>query len=104
MISSGDVFICIVVGLAVSLAILDAARTMLDGWPEQGVGFQVERRLTPWLLAFFAGPALLFDRTAEGWREGTFDRGDIMSGVLITTGWAAIYGFLLLKLVHLLGA
>jgi len=104
MMSVGDVFICLVVGLAIPLAILDAARTMLERLPEQGTGFQIERRWTPWLLATFAGPALMFDRVAEGWREGAYSRGDILSGALITAGWAMIYGFLVLKIVHFLGA
>lgn len=104
MMSGGDVFICLVVGLAVPLAILDAARTMLEGLPEQASEFQVERRLAPWLLALFAGPALLFDRVAQGWREGAFSRGDILSGVIITAGWATLYGFLILKAAHFLGA
>lgn len=104
MISGADVFISLVVGLAVPLAILDAARTMLEGLPEQVAGFQVEWRLTPWLLALFAGPALLFDRVAEGWREGAYSRSDIFSGIFITAGWATIYGFLLLKALHFFGA
>lgn len=104
MMSGGDVFICLVVGLAVPLAILDAARTMLEGLPEQGAGFQIERRWTPWLLALLAGPALLFDRVAEGWREGAYSRSDILSGALITAGWATIYGFVVLQVVHFLGA
>jgi len=104
MMTGGDVFISLVVGLAVPLAILDAARTMLDGLPEQGPGFQVERRWTPWLLAMFAGPALMFDRVAEGWREGAYSRSDILSGVLITAGWATIYGFVVLRVVHFFGA
>lgn len=104
MMSGGDLFICLVVGLAVPLAILDAARTMLEGLPEQGQGFQIERRWMPWLLALLAGPALLFDRVAEGWREGAFGRSDIVSGIVITAGWATIYGYLLLKAVHFFGA
>ena len=83
----------------------DAARTMLgDRLPAQDEGFQLESRLTPWLLALFAGPALLFDRLAKGWREGALSRADIASGAFITAGWAGIYGFILLKGAHFLGA
>ena len=105
MMTSGDLFVCLVAGMAVPLAILDAARTMLDDrLPVQGEGFQFERRLTPWLLGLFAGPALLFDRVAEGWRERTLSKADILSGAFITVGWAAIYGFVLLQAAQFLGA
>jgi hypothetical protein len=105
MITSGELFVCLVAGLAVPLAILDAARTVLEGrLPVQGDGLQLERRLVPWFLGFFAGPALLFDRIAEGWREGTLSGPDIASGAFITAGWAAIYGFVLLKAAQFLGA
>jgi hypothetical protein len=103
--TSGDLFVCLIAGLAVPLAILDAARAVLDErLPVQGDGLQFERRLTPWLLALFAGPALLFDRVATGWREGALSRADISSGIFITIGWAMIYGFVLLKSVQYLGA
>lgn len=105
MLTSGDLFVCLVAGLTVPLAILDAVRTTLDGrLPAQEQGFQIERRLMPWLLALFAGPALLFDRVAEGWKEGALSRADIASGAFITAGWAFVYGFVLLKIVHYLGA
>lgn len=103
--TSSDLFVCLVVGMAVPLAILDAARTILaGGLPVQDEGFQFERRLAPWLLALFAGPALLFDRIVEGWREGTLSKADIASGVFITVGWAGIYGFVLLQAARFLGA
>jgi hypothetical protein len=94
----GDVFVCLVAGLAVPLAILDAARTILDDTlPLQINGLQFERRALPWILALLAGPALLVDRVAEGWREGMMSRGDIAHGVVITLGWAGIYGFVMLS-------
>jgi hypothetical protein len=49
------------------------------------------------------GPALLFDRVAEGWREGALSRSDIISGAVITLGWAMIYGFVALKTVQFFG-
>jgi hypothetical protein len=102
--TGSDLFVSLVVGLAVPLAILDAARTILeDRLPVQAEGFQIERRLMPWLLAVIAGPALLFDRVAEGWREGSLSRSDILSGAVITLGWAMIYGFVVLKAVQFLG-
>lgn len=103
--TSSDLFICLVAGLAVPLAILDAARTILDErLPVQGAGLQFERRLAPWLLALFAGPALLFDRIAEGWKERAISTGDVAFGAFITIGWAMIYGFVLLKAAQILAA
>jgi hypothetical protein len=103
--TGSDLFVSLVAGLAVPLAILDAARTVLaDRLPVQTEGLQFERRLMPWLLAVLAGPALLFDKVAEGWREGALSGADIVSGAAITLGWAMIYGFILLQAVHLAGA
>jgi len=102
---SGDLFVCLVIGLAVPLAVLDAMRTMLDGeLPSQGDGLQLELRLMPWLLALVAGPALLFDRVAESWRSGLLQRAELAAGIVIIAGWATIYGFLLLKAARLIGA
>jgi hypothetical protein len=101
----GDLFVYLVIGLAVPLAVLDALRTMLDGeLPSQGDGLQLELRVMPWLLAVVAGPALLFDRVAEGWRTGVMVRGELMAGIFITAGWATLYGFVLLKAARLVGA
>ena len=96
--TSSDFFVCLVAGLAMPLAILDAFRACVDDeLPVQGDGFQLEYRLTPWLLALFAGPALLFDRIATGWREQRISAADIAWGAIITLGWAMIYGFVVLK-------
>ena len=93
-----DVFVCLIAGLAVPLAILDAARTILDGhMPLQIDGLQFERRALPWILALLAGPGLLVDRVAESWREGTMSGGDLAQGVAITLGWAGIYGYVILS-------
>jgi hypothetical protein len=101
----GDVFVCLVAGLAVPMAILDAARTLLDDrMPIQIAGLQFERRALPWLLALVAGPALLVDRVAEGWKEGAMSRADLTHGAVITLGWAGIYGYVMLSLAkHLAG-
>src|SRR5262245_6970909 len=97
----GDVFVCLVTGLAVPLAILDAARTILDGeLPLQINGLQFERRALPWILAVLAGPALLVDRVAEAWRDDALPRSDLAHGVLITLGWAGIYGYVMLSLAE----
>lgn len=93
-----DIFVCLIAGLALPLAILDAARTILDDeLPLQIEGLQFEWRALPWLLALLAGPGLLADRVAAGWREGGMSRSDIAHGVVITLGWAGIYGYVILS-------
>jgi hypothetical protein len=105
MISGDDLFVCLVAGLAMPLAILDLVRTWLDDrLPMQEPGLQFERRLMPWLLTAFAGPALLLDRTAQGWREKTMSSADVAWGAVITLGWAAIYGFVALTFVNAVAA
>ena len=92
-----DVFVCLIAGLSIPLAILDAARTILDEhMPLQIDGLQFEKRALPWILALLAGPGLLVDRVAEGWREGVMSRGDLVQGAIITLGWAGLYGYVIL--------
>ncbi|MBL0375073.1 hypothetical protein JJB09_23960 [Rhizobium sp. KVB221] len=98
-----DFFVCLVAGLAIPMALLDAARTILgDGMPLQAEGFQLESRPLPWILGLFAGPALLFDRVVGGWRADTMTRNDVAQGAVIVIGWAGIYGFVFLSLARLL--
>lgn len=97
----GDVFVCLVAGLAVPLAILDAVRTIMDkDLPLQINGLQFERRALPWILALLAGPGLLMDRVAEAWRDGAISRADLAHGVIITLGWAGVYGYVMLSLAE----
>jgi len=103
MFNLGDLFVSLVVGLAMPLVILDGFRTLVGtGMPSQQDGFQVETRLSPWVLAVIAGPGLLYERLADGWRRDVLDRGDMSAGAFITLGWAAIYGFCVLRVVEIL--
>ena len=103
MFNTGDVFISLVVGLAMPLAILDGLRVFVGGhMPVQHDGFQIETRLSPWLLALLAGPGLLFERMTAGWRDGTISGHDLASGAFIVVGWAAIYGYCVLRAVQFL--
>jgi hypothetical protein len=44
----------------------------------------------------------LYERLADGWRRDVLDRGDMSAGAFITLGWAAIYGFCVLRVVEIL--
>ncbi|MFM2282126.1 MAG: hypothetical protein RLZZ444_4357 [Pseudomonadota bacterium] len=99
--SSGDVFVSLVVGFAVPLAIADLAKALLDQrLPVQNSGIQLERRLVVWFLALVAGPGFLVDRLAEAWREGEASRLDLACGVIVAFGWAWIYGLVVLGFVR----
>jgi len=103
MFNAGDLFVSLVVGLASPLAILDGLRAMVGArMPVQNGGFQIERRLSPWLLAAIAGPGLLIERLIEGWKEHSLNASDLSAGAFIALGWATIYGYLVLRGVQLL--
>jgi hypothetical protein len=103
MVNAGDLFVCVVAGLAMPLAMLDGFKAFAgSALPSQGVGFQFERRLLVWLLALLLGPGLFADRMLSAWREGELSLADCVNAFLITLGWAAIYGFVVLSLVKTL--
>lgn len=102
MFNAGEFFVSLVVGLAMPLAILDGFRALAGtGMPVQHDGFQVETRFSPWLLAVIAGPGLLVERLVERWKSETLERGDIGAGAFVALGWAAIYGYCVLRGVEL---
>ncbi|MDO6965843.1 DUF6949 family protein [Rhizobium alvei] len=99
--NSGDVFVSLVVGFAVPLAIADLAKALLDQrLPVQSNSIQLERRFVVWFLALIAGPGFLVDRLAEVWREGKVSRQDLACGVIVAFGWAWIYGLVVLGFVR----
>lgn len=103
MFNAGDLFVSLVVGLALPLAILDGLRALVGArMPAQHDGFQIETRLSPWLLAVIAGPGLLIERLIEGWKAQSLGAGDLSSGAFIALGWATIYGYVVLRGVQLL--
>jgi hypothetical protein len=98
MFNAGDLFVSLVVGLALPLAILDGLRVFAGaGMPVQHDGFQIETRLSPWLLAVIAGPGLLIEKLLAGWKEQSLDAGDLPAGAFIALGWATIYGYVVLR-------
>jgi hypothetical protein len=99
MLSGDDLFVCLVAGFALPLALLDLARAILeDRLPVQTAGFQLEMRLLPWLLAILTGPALLFERVVEGCRTRSMRASDVVSGAVIVAGWSFIYGYVFVTL------
>ena len=99
MVNGGDLFICLVAGLAVPLAIVDglraAAGAAMSHRPE---GLHVEHRLLAWLFVLLAGPGLFVERMIAVAREGQLSFQDAINAVVITLGWAALYGFVVLSL------
>jgi hypothetical protein len=100
MVNIGDLFVCMIVGLAMPLAMLDGFRALAgSALPEQSAGFQLERRSRVWLMALLLGPGLFVDRMVATWREGQLSPIDGINAVVIALGWAAIYGFVVLSFV-----
>jgi hypothetical protein len=103
MFNAGDLFVSLVVGLALPLAILDGFRAVVgSGMPVQHDGFQIETRLSPWLLAVIAGPGLLVEKLLRGWRAQSLAAGDLPAGAFIALSWATIYGYVVLRAAQFL--
>lgn len=103
MFNAGDLFVSLVVGLALPLAMLDGLKALIGSrLPAQHDGFQVETRLSPWLLAVIAGPGLLVEKLIAGWKEQSLGAGDLSAGVFIALGWATIHGYVVLRGVQFL--
>jgi hypothetical protein len=100
MVNGGDVLMCLVAGLAVPLALIDGLRG-LGGitLPRRSTNAGVERRPLVWLLALIAGPGLFAERMLLGWHDGELSPADGVNGLIIVAGWAALYGYVLLRLV-----
>ena len=100
MVNAGDLIVCVVAGLAMPLAMLDGFRALAGSTlPSQPAQFQLERRPLIWILAVVLGPGLFADRMLSAWRERKLSRLDQTNALVITFGWAAIYGFVALSLV-----
>jgi hypothetical protein len=103
MVSASDLFVSVVAGLAMPLAMLDGFKALAgSGLPGQRAGFQFERRPFVWLLAVLLGPGLFVDRMLAAWRAGDLPSADRVNAVVIAIGWAAVYGFVVLSLVKAL--
>ncbi|MCB1446339.1 MAG: hypothetical protein KDJ87_11270 [Rhizobiaceae bacterium] len=105
MVNSGDLFVCLVAGLAIPLAIVDGLKAFGGvAMPKQPQGLHFERRPGIWLLAVIAGPGLFAERMLDEARRGRLTSADAVNAFVITLGWAAIYGFILLSLVRAMSA
>lgn len=101
MVNGADMFICLVAGLAIPLAILDGFRAVGGGsMPSQQAGLHLERRPMVWLFALVAGPGLFADRMLVAWRQGELSLADRINGLVITLGWGTLYGFVVLGLAR----
>lgn len=99
MVNGGEIFVCMIAGLAIPLALLDGLRAFAGGLlPHQNPGLQFEQRPLTWVLAIALGPALFADRMLADWREGRLEIADRVNALVITLGWAAIYGYVVLGL------
>jgi hypothetical protein len=98
MMNAGDLFVCLVAGLALPLALLDGIRAIsratsladrpalrLDGWP------------VLWISSLILGPGLFVERMLAAWRSGELSVADQINAMVIAFGWAAIYGFVVLE-------
>lgn len=100
MVNGGDLFICVLAGLVIPLAIVDGLKAMgVETTPRQVPGWQVERRPFVWLFGIVAGPGLFLERMLRAWREGVLSAGDGVNAFVIALGWAALYGFVVLGVV-----
>lgn len=97
MVNGSDLFVSLVVGLAMPLALLDGLRA-LSVSPR--AGDLHESRSAAWLMALVAGPGLFVERMLAGWRQGGLGRDDAVNAVIIALGWATLYGYVVLGLIR----
>jgi hypothetical protein len=93
MVNGGDIFVSLVAGLAIPLAILDGLRAL--AWTS-GPPHPDDRGPIVWLLAVVAGPGLFVERMLACWREGNLDGADAANAFVIAIGWATLYGYVVL--------
>ena len=100
MVNAGDIFVSIVAGLAIPLAVLDGFRAFAGTLTSHRQGHvHVEGRGRQWLFALFTGPGLFAERMLAARRAGALSAVDSVNAFVITIGWAALYGFVVLRLV-----
>ncbi|MGV3553038.1 DUF6949 family protein [Rhizobium sp.] len=102
MINAGDLFICVVTGLAMPLAMLDGYRALAGAaLQEQVVGWHGRRGPVVLLLAILLGPGLFVEKMLTAWRRGELSPADRVNALVIALGWAALYGFVVLGFVRM---
>ncbi len=103
MMNFADLVLCLLTGFAIPLA--------LCGFVSQGVGLyagdgetgRVSRLFASWSSAMICGPGLFATRLLQGLRSGEETFGQQAAGWLAASGWAILYGYVVLGSVkHIL--
>ncbi|HWU63193.1 MAG TPA: hypothetical protein VN112_14340 [Ensifer sp.] len=99
MMNFADLALCLLTGFAIPLA--------LCGFVSQGLGAyagsgQNARVLVWWSSAMICGPGLFATRLIEGWHSGEETIGQQAAGWFAATGWAVLYGYVVLRAVSIL--
>lgn len=101
MVNGGDLFICVVAGLAMPLAMLDGYRGLAGiSLREQVAGSHFQHGPIGLLLAILLGPGLFIERMLAAWRQGELSVADRINAPVIALGWAALWGFVVLSLAR----
>lgn len=101
MINAGDLFVCLVAGLALPLALLDGMRAIAGAAiPADRFGTRLDRWPILWLSGLILGPGLFVERMLAAWRSGELSVADRINALVIALGWAAIYGFVVLEITR----
>jgi hypothetical protein len=93
MINAGDLFVCLVAGLALPLALLDGMRAI-------GGTIIPAGRSAMWLSSLVLGPGLFVERMLAAWRSGELSVADQINAMVIALGWAAVYGYVVLEIIR----
>ena len=101
MVNVGDLFVCLVTGLALPLGLLDCLRVIAGStMPAQAPNLRFDRWPIAWLAVLVLGPGLFVDRMLADWRAGELSAADRINAMVIALGWAAIYGFVVLEFMR----
>jgi hypothetical protein len=94
--------LCVLCGFAVPSVIAPMARTSAYAAAGRWSGYDRSPFLVQWLFAFACGPAALAARLFTSLSERREMHVDLALGALAATGWAALYGYVLLGLVQII--
>lgn len=101
-IATGLILLC--AGFGVSFVVLDLSRTAAGGsWPVASGTPAGNFRPFAIFLALFAGPALFAEVLWRLIRSGRASFADCIAGVIISAGWAACYGVVVVECSALAG-
>lgn len=97
-----ELILCVLCGFAVPSAIAPIARTSVYATAERWSGNDRSALLVQWMFAFVCGPAAFASSLVKSRAESRETGFDLMLGMLAATGWAALYGYVLLSLAKAL--